>query len=180
MAKDKQSESSKLDQKNEAMDKAQEEGRKRYEKQEIEDNQAPRKAVGEAVGKAVNFAKGVKDTYMEGVNKVGDDLHRIVGTERGKQLNKDVQEKERRGIDLEKLFDADRQRKHTEALAADQAQGAAARGMTTKDFVRSQTKKANKVLKLEEDTDSGYKKGGKVSSASKRADGCAIRGKTRA
>ena len=28
--------------------------------------------------------------------------------------------------------------------------------------------------------DAGYKKGGKVSSASKRADGCAIRGKTRA
>lgn len=29
-------------------------------------------------------------------------------------------------------------------------------------------------------SDAGYKKGGKVSSASKRADGCAIRGKTRA
>ena len=28
--------------------------------------------------------------------------------------------------------------------------------------------------------DAGYKAGGKVSSASKRADGCAIRGKTRA
>jgi len=28
--------------------------------------------------------------------------------------------------------------------------------------------------------DAGYKSGGKVSSASKRADGCAIRGKTRA
>jgi hypothetical protein len=28
--------------------------------------------------------------------------------------------------------------------------------------------------------DAGYQKGGKVSSASKRADGCAIRGKTRA
>jgi hypothetical protein len=28
--------------------------------------------------------------------------------------------------------------------------------------------------------DAGYKKGGKVSSASKRADGCAVRGKTRA
>lgn len=28
--------------------------------------------------------------------------------------------------------------------------------------------------------EAGYKKGGKVSSASKRADGCAIRGKTRA
>ena len=72
-----------------------------------------------------------------------------------------------------------KQQKHTEALAADQAQGAAARGMTVKDFVRSQTKKANKVLTLEEDTDSGYKKGGKVSSASKRADGCATKGKTR-
>lgn len=140
MAKDKQSESSKLDQKNEAMDKAQEEGRKRYEKDEIESNQAPRKAVGEAVGKAVNFAKGVKDTYMEGVNKVGDDLHRIVGTERGKQLNKDVQEKERRGIDLEKLFDASKKK----------------------------------------DEASRYKKGGSVKSASSRADGCAIRGKTRA
>jgi hypothetical protein len=140
MAKDKQSESSKLDQKNEAMDKAQEEGRKRYEKQEEEDNKAPRKAVGEAVGKAVDFAKGVKDTYMEGVNKVGDGLHRIVGTERGKQLNKDVQEKERRGIDLEKLFDASKKK----------------------------------------DEASRYKKGGKVSSASARADGCAIKGKTRA
>jgi hypothetical protein len=29
-------------------------------------------------------------------------------------------------------------------------------------------------------SDMGYAKGGKVSSASKRADGCAIRGKTRA
>lgn len=57
MAKDKQSESSKLEQKNAAMDKAQEEGRKRYEKQEIEDNQAARKATGEAVGKAVDFVK---------------------------------------------------------------------------------------------------------------------------
>jgi hypothetical protein len=28
--------------------------------------------------------------------------------------------------------------------------------------------------------DAGYKKGGKVTSASKRADGCAIRGKTKA
>ncbi len=35
--------------------------------------------------------------------------------------------------------------------------------------------KINKVTKY-----SGYKKGGSVSSASKRADGCAVRGKTRA
>ena len=54
---DKQTASSKLEQKNAAMDKAQEEGRKRYEKQEIEDNQGPRKAASEAVGKAVDFVK---------------------------------------------------------------------------------------------------------------------------
>jgi hypothetical protein len=80
-----------------------------------------------------------------------------------------------------------KQQKHTEALAADQAQGAAARGMTVKDFIRSETTKANKQIK--EDTDpGGYKKGGKVkkmasggkvSSASKRADGCATKGKTK-
>ena len=40
------------------------------------------------------------------------------------------------------------------------------------------TKEHNeKVKKLKEDA--GYKKGGKVSSASKRADGCAVRGKTK-
>jgi hypothetical protein len=35
-------------------------------------------------------------------------------------------------------------------------------------------------LELYQYDDAGYKKGGKVSSASKRADGCVIRGKTRA
>ena len=35
-------------------------------------------------------------------------------------------------------------------------------------------------LELYQYDDAGYKSGGKVSSASKRADGCAIRGKTRA
>ena len=34
--------------------------------------------------------------------------------------------------------------------------------------------------KLNRDLTKNYKSGGKVSSASKRADGCAIRGKTRA
>jgi hypothetical protein len=34
-------------------------------------------------------------------------------------------------------------------------------------------------LGMKPDTDYEYKKGGKVSSASKRADGCAIRGKTK-
>jgi hypothetical protein len=44
--------------------------------------------------------------------------------------------------------------------------------------------KVNRMLKPEEKKKGGkissYKSGGKVSSASKRADGCAIRGKTRA
>lgn len=35
------------------------------------------------------------------------------------------------------------------------------------------------VKEYEAYKDAGYKKGGKVSSASKRADGCAIKGKTR-
>jgi hypothetical protein len=58
---DKQTASSKLEQKNAAMDKAQEEGYKRYQaqqKQEAEDNAAPRKAAAEAVGKAVDYVKG--------------------------------------------------------------------------------------------------------------------------
>ena len=39
---------------------------------------------------------------------------------------------------------------------------------------------AMKKNQYETEKESEYKKGGKVSSASKRADGCAIRGKTRA
>lgn len=38
----------------------------------------------------------------------------------------------------------------------------------------------NAMPKLNRDITKNYKKGGKVSSASKRADGCCIRGKTRA
>lgn len=56
MAKDKQSESSKLDQKNAAMDKAQDEGYKRYQAEqakEAKENAGPR----EAVGKAVDYVK---------------------------------------------------------------------------------------------------------------------------
>jgi hypothetical protein len=39
---------------------------------------------------------------------------------------------------------------------------------------------AGRKTKEQAKTEMGMKKGGKVSSASKRADGCAIRGKTRA
>lgn len=84
---------------------------------------------------------------------------------------------------------ADRQRKHSAALDADQAQGAAARGMSKADFVRSEMDKASNLIKEDSNKlrkgeqvfleDSSMKKGGKVSSASKRADGIAVRGKTR-
>jgi hypothetical protein len=40
--------------------------------------------------------------------------------------------------------------------------------------------KSGEVGTTTEYDDAGYKKGGKISSASKRADGCAVRGKTRA
>jgi hypothetical protein len=80
-----------------------------------------------------------------------------------------------------------KQQKHTESLYTEQEQQAKARGMPLKEFIRSETTKANKQIK--EDTDpGGYKKGGKVkkmasggkvSSASKRADGCATKGKTK-
>jgi hypothetical protein len=60
MMADRQSESSKLDQKNAAMDKAEAEGYKRYqaeEKRQADENAAPRKAASEAVGKAFDYVK---------------------------------------------------------------------------------------------------------------------------
>jgi hypothetical protein len=48
------------------------------------------------------------------------------------------------------------------------------KGYSLSDFTKGGSKKDPAY------SDAGYKKGGKVSSASKRADGCAIRGKTRA
>ena len=46
-------------------------------------------------------------------------------------------------------------------------------------FPNSETGLIRRYTSTEYD-DAGYKKGGKISSASKRADGCAVRGKTRA
>jgi hypothetical protein len=74
--------------------------------------------------------------------------------------------------------DTDRQRKHTEVLHTEQEQQAKVRGMPLKEYIRSEAAKSNK--KLKEDTDpGGYKKGGSIKSASSRADGCAMRGKTK-
>ena len=50
-------------------------------------------------------------------------------------------------------------------------------GYSNRPFNAATKEHNEKVKKLKEDA--GYKKGGKVSSASKRADGCAVRGKTK-
>jgi len=145
--------------KNARQDKLNRDEREGYEKElkrQKEENEAPRKAVGEAVDKAVSyvkgkakdladsdFAKGMKDVVIEGGKKVADDFQRIAGTEKGKQLDAEAKEKELkrlRGPDLDKIFQAQRMKEEA----------------------------------------SRYKQGGKVKSASARADGCAIRGKTRA
>jgi hypothetical protein len=93
--------------------------------------------------------KGMKDTYMEGVRKTGDDIHRMAGTEKGKQLDAAAKAKENRGIDLVKLMNA--------MDAKDRRDAGKSAAENTKQY--------------------GMKKGGMT--ASKRADGIAMRGKTR-
>jgi hypothetical protein len=78
---DVQSESSKLDQKNAAMDKAQEEGRKRYEKEEIESNQAPRKAVSDAVDYVKGKAKQLGEFVGKEARNYGRTYKRGLGME---------------------------------------------------------------------------------------------------
>jgi hypothetical protein len=80
---DKQTASSKLDQKNAEMDKAQEEGRKRYEKEEIESNQAPRKAVGEAVDYVKEKASKFGKDFVEGAKQYGEAYKKGLGMKKG-------------------------------------------------------------------------------------------------
>ena len=83
--------------------------------------------------------KGMKDTYMEGVRKTGDDIHRMVGTEKGKALDKTAKEREEkrlRGPDIDKVYSA--YSKQQEAgrynkggmTASKRADGIATRGKT--------------------------------------------------
>lgn len=113
----------------------------KYVTGEMPNKPAVKKAKGGAIKKYDDGGaiKTMKDMVVQGAKKTGEDIHRIVGTEKGKALDKQAQEKERKGIDIEKLYDASRKR----------------------------------------DEASRYKNGGSVSSASKRADGCAQRGKTK-
>ena len=43
------------------------------------------------IEKIKGVGKGLKDVYMEGVTKVGEDIQRIAGTEKGKQLDKEAE-----------------------------------------------------------------------------------------
>ena len=43
------------------------------------------------IEKIKGVGKGMKDVYMEGVTKVGEDIQRIAGTEKGKQLDKEAE-----------------------------------------------------------------------------------------
>jgi hypothetical protein len=86
MAKDKQSESSKLDQKNAAMDKAQEEGYKRYQAEqakEAEENAGPRKAVGEAVDYVKEKASKFGKDFVEGAKQYGEAYKKGLGMKSG-------------------------------------------------------------------------------------------------
>lgn len=86
-----------------------------------------------ADGGAVNT---MKDMIVQGVKKTGEDIHRIVGTEKGKALDKAAKEKERKGIDIEKLYDASRKRDEASRYkaggmtASKRADGIAQRGKT--------------------------------------------------
>ena len=87
--------------------------------------------------------EGMKEVLSEGVKKVGEDVQRIAGTERGKQLDKEAE-------------------KEMYKRASNAGMRAAAQDLK-KERIRAEAGR--------------YKKGG---SASSRADGCAVRGKTRA
>ena len=53
--------------------------------------------------KIKGVGKGLKDVYMEGVDKLRDDFERIVGTEKGKQLDKESEKQMRRRLSNEAM-----------------------------------------------------------------------------
>ena len=131
-------------------------------------------------------AKGESVPELDRLYEKMDSMQNKGYTEAKKNLSGEDLVKPKPQEPVDKNF-SDRQRKHTEVLHTEQEQQAKVRGMPLKEYIRSEAAKSNK--KLKEDTDpGGYKKGGKikkmasggkVSSASKRADGCATKGKTK-
>lgn len=79
-------------------------------------NRAAKSVTGKKGGGAIKkyddggAIKTMKDMVVQGAKKTGEDIHRIIGTEKGKALDKQAQEKRGRGIDIEKLYDASRKR----------------------------------------------------------------------
>jgi hypothetical protein len=86
MAKDKQSASSKLDQRNEALDKkanAEYEAYQRGQKAEAEENAGPRKAVGEAVDYVKEKASKFGKDFVEGAKQYGEAYKKGLGMKSG-------------------------------------------------------------------------------------------------
>lgn len=112
---------------------------------------------GGAVKKADGgILQGMKDIAVDSAHQLGEDTHRILGTEKGKKLDSQYKEREnkRQQIDLVDYSDA---------------------------IDRKEAAQRNRAGKnaTENKKQYGMKNGGKVSSASSRGDGCAQRGKTK-
>ena len=56
--------------------------------------------------KKTEVLEGMKDVVAQGYTSAGNALHRIAGTEKGKQLDKEIEDKQHRGIDMVKMYDA--------------------------------------------------------------------------
>ena len=69
------------------------------------------------IEKIKGVGKGMMDVVTEGAGKVRDDVERVVGTERGKRLNKESEEKSRKGIDLVKAYERMRQKEEASRYA---------------------------------------------------------------
>lgn len=130
------------------------EARKKAEQEEKESNEGPRKAVGEAIGKAVDYVKKAPEELMRGVRRVGQDLGIAEDTT---QYKKTPQGERMANSDIAKGA-RNEVRLHKEGM-----------GMRAKNDEFE--KKKGGAIKMA--------KGGSVSSASKRADGIAQRGKTK-
>lgn len=69
------------------------------------------------MGTIKGVGKGMMDVVTEGASKVRDDVERVVGTERGKRLNRESEEKSRKGIDLVKAYERMRQKEEASRYA---------------------------------------------------------------
>lgn len=91
------------------------------------------------------------------------------GAGRGKQGGPSVE-------DLDK-YQSERQRKHQDAMNAWYDSSAKMLGLTKQEYIKQQRAKEDAEFKKAPDYTPSYKKGGMT--ASKRADGCCTKGKTK-